>query len=214
MVEARRKEGGMIPIGKWLMQLPEVPNWHGFCEEGDTVRESADQSKNAQLLMEAQARGRAEAEAEFKLQFEAAATAAQQNYAQLLNEERQKWLQEEILPLTERFGLAIENLGLNLSDSIACVLRPFLSEAVREKALTEFKSMLESHLASGDGALVRLRAPRDILDTVAPNLQRSGRRIEMAEAVGCDIIMEAGPSSFQTQIGVWLEAIGVASHGG
>jgi hypothetical protein len=203
----------MIPIGQWLARLPESPEKQCLSNWDEATKNGMDVLAAEQKLSGAYESGRAEAEAEFRLQLEAAEAAGQRDYAQLLNHERQRWLQEDILPLTVKLRTVIEKLGQDLSNSIADVLKPFVADSIRQRALTKFRLMLECHLASEDGALVRLKAPRDILDAVTPDLQSSGLRFETVEADGCDIILEAGPMSFETQVGKWLEALGVESHG-
>jgi hypothetical protein len=214
MVETGRKESGMIPISQWLAQQPEPQVWHEPHEGGGgTARDDASPPGGEASLIEAFARGRAEAEAEFKLQLEAADAAARQHCKTLLEQERQRWLQDEICRMVEKIDGVIESIWLRLSNDIALVLKQFVTKAVRKKALAEFKQMVETHLRCDEGCMVRLKAPRDILDVFGVSLLHMGLRCEFLEADNCDLTLEAGATSFETQTAKWLAAIGVESHG-
>ncbi len=202
----------MIPIGQWLAQLPDAKAWPPLWSAGEMADHSGALTREREVEA-AYARGKSEAEADFSAKLAGVEMAARQQYAELLDLERQRWLREEAGPLAQRFGAAMEAVGLQLSNEIAGALRPFLAEAAREKALADFNRMLESHIASSDGSLVRIRAPRDIVDTITPVLPQGSSRYKLEEADGCEVIVEVGSTTFETQVGKWLSAIGADANG-
>lgn len=202
----------MMPIGQWLAQLPDAKAWP-LMWPAEEMENHSGASTCEQDVEAAYRRDKADAEADYSARLAAVETAARQQYAEQLELERQRWLRDEAAPLAQKFDDALEALGLQLSNDIAAALRPFLAEAVREKALAEFNHMLESHIVSSDGGLIRIRAPSDIVEALVPALPKGSSRYKLEEADGCDVIVEAGATTFETQVAKWLVAIGVDSDG-
>jgi hypothetical protein len=109
-----------------------------------------------------------------------------------LGEERAKWSDQQAVAIVNGFTAACREIETNVASSVARILRSFLVDAVRDKAVAALVEQI-SALTSG-----RVRAQ---LDTA----RRTGIEYEVADTF--EIRVVADQTVIETQISVWTECL-------
>lgn len=147
--------------------------------------------------------GRATAEAELAVHIEKQKQELEQSYAA----SREAWCREEGERIGEQFKTEILAMEGRIADATACVLRPFLTEAVRVRAIEELRAALDDLVAKSPGILLELSGPEDLLAAVRASLSAPDATVSYVPNGACDVQVKAGASILETRIAAWLEQI-------
>jgi hypothetical protein len=165
----------------------------------------------AQRIEEAYARGLAEgrsaAEAEALARLEEQAAAMEQGLAAA----RAAWCAEEAPRLAEQIATAIRDMEERLAQATERVLRPFLAQAVRERAMGELKALIDELLQTSPGLTLEIAGPEDLLGDLRATLPAVAA-VSFVAGAATDVQVKAGASIIETRIAAWLkDSVGQAA---
>lgn len=107
--------------------------------------------------------------------------------------------------LAERIGAEIargfDGLLSQLEGALTQVLTPFLSQAARDRAVTELKALLQRELASAAEPVVELRAPAELHEML------STLNVKLIEAEAVEIVFAGERQRFEELSARWCAMI-------
>ncbi|WP_025034312.1 hypothetical protein [Bradyrhizobium sp. DOA9] len=156
------------------------------------------------LLDDAWRRGHAAgvAEADAKLAEERVRSAIR------LGEERAKWSDQQAVAIVSGFEAACREIETNIASSVARILLPFLTEAVRDKAIGSLVEQIAALTGSSSAPAFKVTGPSELLDLVKTQLEasrRTGIAYEAAETLEVRVV--ADQTVIETQITAWSERL-------
>jgi hypothetical protein len=167
------------------------------------------ESDTEQRLEEAYIRGvlegRAAAQAEYGAQLQQQSEAAENR----LKSERERWVSDEGNRLSALIGASLEGIGTRVAGQVARILRPFLREQARERAMAELVSTLDALLMKGEFSKITILGPEDLIGVLKISLgsRADGMAFLISESA-CDVSVTADDTILETRIGRWVDAIG------
>jgi hypothetical protein len=125
-----------------------------------------------------------------------------------LGEERDKWSDQQALAIVNGFTAACRELETNIAGSVARILQPFLTEAVRDKAVAALVEQITALTSNAPMPVLRISGPGDLVDLVRAQLDASRRTgIEYEVADTTEIRVVADQTVIETQISAWIERL-------
>lgn len=178
------------------------------------VRAEAQRLFTAEDMAHARAEARRQAEADAQQAHEAleqirADDAAR--FSQELMDMRELWCRAEAERLSEGFRAALSDLEGRLSEAVAAVLRPFIGEKVRERAVADLAARLSARLAQGGPALEVSGAP-DLLAALSARLGAAAG-IAFLPSDAADVKVVSEDTVMETQIATWAALLAKAEGG-
>lgn len=116
---------------------------------------------------------------------------------------RQAWCEEQGPQIALAITSAIREMEDSVAQSVASVLRPFLAQAVREKAIGALRTLLQDLLASTPDVRLEVSGPEDLLAAVRASLPTQSA-VTYVASEGVDVQVKAGASVIETRIAEWL----------
>ncbi|MBS0235476.1 MAG: hypothetical protein JSR99_18555 [Proteobacteria bacterium] len=150
------------------------------------------------------AEGRSEAEADSELLLAELGT----RHSEQLADERQTWQRECADVLMARLEGAAKSIERSIEDRIAELLRPWLVENLRARALQDLEKAISRALI--EGAKVHIEAPVEIIEHLRANLPTEAFQIGYSESQTADIRAHIEDTEIEVNISAWiaeLEAI-------
>jgi hypothetical protein len=145
-----------------------------------------------------QADGRAEAESDGELRIaETKALCSEQN-----NEERQIWQRDCADVLGARFDGVANLIERSIEGRIAPLLRPWLTDRLRERALQDLEKAISRALV--DGAKVHIEAPAEIIHRLRERLPTEAFQIGYSENSNSDIRAHVEDTEIEANISAWI----------
>lgn len=167
----------------------------------DLTGEAQEPEVSTEYLQGEQA-GREAALAEMETRIEA----IQAGEAERLAEARAKWIEEQAGPLAEQWKQALAELEGRIGDQVAAVLRPFLDERLRQRALEALGDAIGRLTGADDGAGLRVSGPPDLLDALRPKLEEADLAPELvAYDAAVDVRITAGDTLIETTFAEWRD---------
>lgn len=194
-----------LPVAYYLKELSGEPSRRGgrafeaFGPDGTSDLETQ--------LGEVHARGVLEGRAAAQTEFGAAAAAQAEAFEQKLKSERQKWSAGEGTRLAGLIATGLEDLEQRISGLVGEVLKPFLGEQSRAKAVGELSQSLSAMVSKGDYAKITVSGPGDLLEALEAQLGSGHAGVSFVETDGADLIVSADETTLATRIGAWVDAI-------
>lgn len=146
-------------------------------------------------------RAAAAAEAEQRLEQQ------RSEFEQSLAAAREAWCGEEGSRLSEQIKAALAEIEDRVAVSVEHVLRPFLAETVRAKAIADLHTTLQDLLARNPGTTLEMSGPQPLLDALREGLADTGAAISCVPSEGCEVQVKADGAVIQTRIAEWLKHI-------
>jgi len=166
--------------------------------------------ERAALLAEAEERGRQQGLGEARREAEAARRLAAEEAEARLAEARRHWSAAEAEALADGFAAALRALDATLSDRIARLLVPVLTDALRRQAVAELSGALTRLLAEPQAATVRVSGPEDLLAALAGRLGPLAAAVSFTPAETAEVQVSADQTVIDTQLGAWTRLIAAA----
>ncbi|OAS27424.1 hypothetical protein [Methylobacterium platani] len=166
--------------------------------------------ERAALIAEAEARGRLQGLAEARQEAETARLQAAEAAEARLAEARRHWSEAEAAALADGFSAALRALDAALSDRIARLLVPVLTDALRRRAVAELSGALARLLAEPQAANVRVSGPEDLLAALAARLGPLAAAVSFTPAETAEVQVSADQTVIDTQLGAWTRLIAAA----
>jgi hypothetical protein len=128
-----------------------------------------------------------------------------------LGEERAKWSDQQAVAIVNGFTSACRELETNIASSVARILQPFLTEAVRDKAVAALVEQISALTCNSPVPVFRISGPAELLDLVKAQLETERRTgIEYQVTDASDVRVVADQTVIETQISVWTERLKAA----
>ncbi|AWN53608.1 hypothetical protein [Methylobacterium sp. 17Sr1-1] len=166
--------------------------------------------ERAALLAAAEERGRQQGLAEAREEAAVARLHAAQAAEARLAEARRHWSAAEADALADGFAAALRALDATLSDRIARLLVPVLTDALRRQAVAELSGALARLLAEPQAAHVRVSGPEDLLAALAERLGPLAASVSFTAAETAEVQVSADQTVIDTQLGAWTRLIAAA----
>ncbi|SFV09716.1 hypothetical protein SAMN02799631_04934 [Methylobacterium sp. 174MFSha1.1] len=166
--------------------------------------------ERAALLAAAEERGRQQGLAEAREEAAVARLHAAQAAEDRLAEARRHWSAAEADALADGFAAALRALDATLSDRIARLLVPVLTDALRRQAVAELSGALARLLAEPQAAHVRVSGPEDLLAALAERLGPLAASVSFTAAETAEVQVSADQTVIDTQLGAWTRLIAAA----
>lgn len=151
--------------------------------------------------------GRAAAQSEYGEKIQQQTEAAEKH----LKSERERWVADEASRLSVLIGTSLEGIGTRVADRVARILKPFLRDQTRQRAMADLASALDTLLIKGEYSKITVTGPEDLVGALRIHL--GGRAEAVAFLVSeraCDISVIADETILETRIGSWVKAIEVS----
>jgi len=147
--------------------------------------------------------GRAAVQAEFDARMKSQVSELEQKFAQ----ERARWARDEGERLGTLLHVSIEGVKAYISDTVASVLKPVLTEGVKRRAVGELMAALDKMLSGGELGRITITGPQDLIEPMRGHLDGKALNVTYVTAEGCDLAVQANETVLETRIGAWVAAI-------
>ncbi|MGF3024623.1 hypothetical protein ACQVP2_17580 [Methylobacterium aquaticum] len=166
--------------------------------------------ERAALLAAAEERGRQQGLAEAREEAEIARLRAAEAAEARLAEARRHWSEAEAEALADGFSAALRALDAALSDRIARLLVPVLTDALRRQAVAELSGALARLLSEPQAANVRVSGPEDLLAALAARLGPLAAAVTFTASETAEVQVSADQTVIETQLGAWTRLLAAA----
>ena len=125
-----------------------------------------------------------------------------------LGEERAKWSDQQAAAIVNGFTAACREIETNVASSVARILRSFLVDAVRDKAVAALVEQISALTSNSPVPVFRITGPSDLLRRVRAQLdtaRRTGIEYEVADTF--EIRVVADQTVIETQISAWTACL-------
>jgi hypothetical protein len=129
-----------------------------------------------------------------------------------LSAERARWTKEESEKLATRFAAALAETEADIAASVARVLRGFLIEVLRRKAVDELADDVRALLEGKEHPIVEISGAADLLAMLRERLSRFADAIEYAPDQSPDVKVVADQTIIETRIEAWIERVEAISE--
>lgn len=127
--------------------------------------------------------------------------------AQAANE-RAKWAMAEGERLFEAHRAAFADFEQRCAQSVANILRPFLTQSVITRVTDELVRNLEVLFASRTHALFEISGPFDLLDALKAKFEGRSASIAYSLSDSIDVRVRVEDTIIETQLAAWMQALG------
>lgn len=159
--------------------------------------------RQAELIKAVEARVRAEEREAAQRQLEEAIAAEKARYEDELKAQRVIWVEQHADQLSIQLVESIARIEAILSERVANILKPFVSEAFRQQSITEFKEVLATLLLGSEPCLMRIVGPEDILYALRANLGAHGGSVEFFPGDHVEVSVTARDTTVRTRLELW-----------
>jgi len=118
---------------------------------------------------------------------------------------RQQWVDEAGERLAARMTAVQTEVEARIATQIAAVLRPFITENLREKMLRDLSAVISDMLAGGDYLRFRISGPEDLLARLRDLVGADHPAFEWEAGEAPDVSVHADDTLIETEIGRWVK---------
>ncbi|MBB3017298.1 hypothetical protein FHR70_000338 [Microvirga lupini] len=163
--------------------------------------------RQAELLKAVEAKVRAEERDAARLQLEEAVAAERTRYEDELASQRVIWVEQQAGQLSTLIVAGIGRIESMLSERVANILIPFVSEAFRQQSITELKEALATLLLGEEMGPMKIAGPEDLLQALKANLGPHGAAIEFLPGDHVEVSVITRDTTVQTQLQAWSDRL-------
>jgi hypothetical protein len=190
---------GSEPLGIGFLRSVKITNETDM--EPEPLQSKAD--RQAELIKLAEAKVRAEEREAAARGLEDALAAEKATHAEELTIQRKIWVEQEAMQLSAQIVETLMRLETTVSDRVANILRPFISDAFREQTIVELREVLATILLGREVRHIRMAGPADILSAIKANLDSHQIAVEFATSDHVEVSLLAHDTTVQTQLSSW-----------
>jgi hypothetical protein len=147
----------------------------------------------------------AEAEAAANRRSEERLAAQAREMATAHEEERARWASGQGEKLARDLAASLSALQAGLRDEVARLLRPFLDNELRCKAVAEFGDALRTLLRHDKAARIAIRGPADLIERIVTDEVAPFCDVTVAEE--CEVVATCGATEIAAHLHEWLAAL-------
>lgn len=111
------------------------------------------------------------------------------------------------LRVAESFRSMRESLGTVLSDQVAAVLAPVMSEALAAKAVADLAETIRQSLGAGHAAVLTVHGPADLFERLKEALGEDGPALRHQPAADLDIAVDLDDTVLVTRLSAWAASL-------
>ena len=163
--------------------------------------------RQAELLKAVEARVRAEEREAAQRRLEEAVAAEKARYEDELASQRVIWVEQHAVQLSTQIVEGLGRIEAILSDRVANILKPFVSDAFRQQSNAEFKEALATLLTGDDAGSMRIEGPEDLVQSLKENLGPHGGAIEFLPGDHVEVSVTIRDTTMQTQLRTWSDRL-------
>ncbi len=149
--------------------------------------------------------GRAEAQADAEVRLAEAETL----FLERLNLERNGFRQECADVLAARLEGAVKLIERAVGERVATLLRPWIVEQLRERAVQDLEAALTRALV--EGAKVHIEAPAEMLEHLRSSLPNDAFQIGYSESTSSDVRAHIEDIVIEANIAAWISELEAAT---
>jgi hypothetical protein len=125
-----------------------------------------------------------------------------------LGEERAKWSDQQAASIVNGFEAACREIETNIASSVARILLPFLTEAVRDNAIGALVEQIAALTSGSPVSVFRVTGPGDLIDLVKAQLDAANRSsIEYQPSDAVEVRVLADQTTIETQLSTWINRL-------
>ncbi len=128
-------------------------------------------------------------------------------FAERLASERAVWADEEGARLAEALRAALASIETSIAASVARILRPFISAALRDKAVAELTDAIVLMLRGGDRAMFEISGAPDLIAALRGRLAGATAAIAFTPNSSADVRIVADQTFIESRIEAWVQRI-------
>jgi len=204
-----------IPIAQYLNQFGRVnggridPPLEGLAAKPRvlSVPAAAPPVNIDAQLEEAAERGRQEGVAAARAEFTAALLAERKELEDREAARRLVWQAGEYARFAEKIERAMTAIEDRLAQTVARILKPYLTETVARKASEALSDALSKILSRDAPAVLKITGPEALLSVLRDRMAAHAVAVEYIASAGADVTVEANQTIIQTQLQAWIDHI-------
>lgn len=166
------------------------------------IQEPADDP--AERIRQAEQRGHEKGRLAAEHEFGLALAAERARHEEQLSTERARWAEQEGARLAEVMKCGLGEIEQRISNSMARIMLPFLTEVLREQMMTGFAEVFNALLLDGRDAAIRVSGPQDVLTELSGHLIGKGPSVEFVQSDAVDVSVLIGDTMIETQLEAWI----------
>ena len=163
--------------------------------------------RQAELIKAVEAKVRAEERDAARRQLDEAVAAEKVRYEEELASQREIWVEQQASQLSTLIVEGIGRIEDMLSERVANIMKPFVSEAFRQQSIVEFKEALATLLLSEETGTMKIAGPEDLLLALKENLGPHGGAIEFLPGDHVEVSVTTRDTTVQTQLQAWSDRL-------
>lgn len=140
-------------------------------------------------------------------EFEALLAKEREEFAMRLAAERETCIRQEAEKLSDKIKAALDMAEASIAASVARILRPFVDDAVRRKAVDELVEHVAALFRGRERPCIEIRGPEDLLAALQERLPPSTAAIEYLPDDSIDVRVAAGETMIESQLALWIARI-------
>jgi hypothetical protein len=170
---------------------------------------NAVQDKNSaeQRIAAARAQAYAEGQAAAMTQYQALLQEERDYYEKQLAVERLTWVSREAEKLTEQLAEGMSALETRIADILADLLKPFLIDAARRRAIGDMLQAIDTVLLKDQGVKLEISGPEDLQEVLREKLSGRNMSVEFVPGDGPEVRIIAGHTVLETQLAGWVAKV-------
>jgi hypothetical protein len=189
------------PVGIGILRAVKV------AAEPDLTPVPPPVDRQAELLKAVEAKVRAEERQAAQRQLEEAVAAEKTRYEDELASQRVVWVEQQASQLSTQIVEGFGRIEAILSERVANILKPFVSEAFRQQSTAEFKEALATLLMGDETGPMKITGPKDLVQALRENLGPHGGAIEFLPGDHVEVSVTARDTTVQTQLRAWSDRL-------
>lgn len=158
-------------------------------------------------LADARREGYAEGEAAAREAAEAESADLQAAHEAALDAARDAWAAEQGEAMATLVGDGLAALEKAVTDALAALVEPLLHEAARAKACDEVREAVGALLAGGEGRLVTIRGPADLVAVLKGAVAASPSLAFEPDDEAAELTVTAGDTTIRSALQPWADRL-------
>jgi len=191
----------VMPVASFLKDFSDyVPEPVQFGQEPEPV-------DNTEALEAARAEGMAQGREEALAEMGARVAELEAAFEARLASERAAWARQDGALLATAILHGLENVREQVIDATAQVLKPFVADGVRQRALAELGRCIDDMLLRDPELGIVVSGPQDLVKVLELHLSERAGNFTFKPSASPEVEVKAGPALLSTRIASWLEKI-------
>jgi hypothetical protein len=196
----------VMPVAQFLKDFSEVALPEPMGPSSEELAEERAQTVEA-ARAEGHEAGREEGLAEARAETVTQLAEQEAEFARQLADARAAWVEQEGAQLAASIGKALTHMHDEILAVTAQVLKPFLIEEVRKRALDELSRTVEDILKREPDAGIAISGPDDLIKSLELHLSEHAGAMTFTPSQTPEVEVTAGHALLSTRISAWVDKI-------